>query len=91
MGIYSDSTCGLDLIGAKLPAGRKFRCLGGIFDTWHTIVPKYLSQYFLCVQDIDRESETAVQMLFDMMDGKEIPAGRTALPPQGLLIPDEHQ
>ena len=91
LGIYSDSTCGLDLIGAKLPAGRKFSCLGGIFDTWHTIIPKYLSQYFLCVQDIDRESEIAVQMLFDMMEGKEIPSGRTALPPKGLLIPDEQQ
>ncbi len=91
LGIYSDSACGLDRIGAELPAGRKIRCLGGIFDSWNTIVPKYISQYFLCVQDIDRESEIAVKMLFDMMEGKEIPAGRTAVPPQGLLIPDEQQ
>jgi len=86
-GVYSDSTSGLDLIGEKLPRKRDFRCLGGIFDSWNKIVPSYFSQVFLCVQDIDGESETAVKILFDMMNGVKPSPEPVFYPPKEILIP----
>ena len=70
-----------------LPKKRDFRCIGGIFDSWNKIVPKYFSQVFLCVQDIDGESEAAVKILFDMMDGRKVSSEPVFYPPKGILIP----
>ena len=86
-GIYSDSAIGLDLVEAKLPEKRNFRCLGGIFDSWNKTVPKYFSQVFLCVQDIDGESEAAVKILFDMMDGRKPSTEPVFCPPKEIMIP----
>ena len=86
-GIYADTAGGLDRVEAKLPKKRNFRCLGGIFDPWHKILPKYCSQIFLCVQDIDGESEAAVKILFDMMNGEKPSPEPVFYPPKEILIP----
>ena len=86
-GIYSDSAAGLDPVGEKLPRKRDLRCLGGIFDSWNKIVPSYFSQVFLCVQNIDGESEAAVKILFDMMNGAKPPSEPVFYPPKEILIP----
>ena len=86
-GIYADAAGGLDLVEPMLPKKRDFRCIGGIFDSWNKIVPKYFSQVFLCVQDIDGESEAAVKILFDMMDGRKVSSEPVFYPPKGILIP----
>ena len=87
LGIYASTAIGLDRVEEKLPPKRDFRCLGGIFDSWNTVVPKYFSQVFLCVQDFDAECETAVKILFDMMDGRKPPTEPVFHPPKGILIP----
>ena len=86
-GIFADSAAGLDRVGEKLPKKRDFRCIGGIFDSWNKTVPKYFSQVFLCVQDIDGESEAAVKMLFDMMEGRKTSPEPVFYPPKEILIP----
>ena len=86
-GIYSDSSIGLDLVEPKLPKKRDFRCLGGIFDSWHKSMPKYFSHVFLCEQDFDGESEAAVKILFDMMNGGKPSPEPVFYPPKEILIP----
>ena len=85
--IYSDSAIGLDLVEPKLPKERTFRCIGGIFDSWHKFLPKYFSQVFLCIQDTDGESATAVKILFDMMNGGKPSPEPVFCPPKEILIP----
>ena len=85
-GIYSDSAIGLDLVEAKLPKKRDFRCIGGVFDAWHKTLPKYLSHVFLCVQDFDGESEAAVKILFDMMNGEKPSPEPIFYPPKEIII-----
>lgn len=86
-GIYADAAGGLDRVEAKLPKKRNFCCLGGIFDPWHKILPKYCSQIFLCVQDIDGESEAAVKILFDMMNGEKPSPEPVFYPPKEIMTP----
>jgi hypothetical protein len=71
----------------KLPKKRDFRCIGGIFDSWNKVVPKYFSQVFLCVQDIDGESEAALKILFDMMNGVKPSPEPVFYPPKEIMIP----
>ena len=85
-GIYSDSAIGLDLVEAKLPKTRNFCCIGGIFDAWHKTMPKYFSQVFLCVQDFDGESEAAVKILFDMMNGEKPSPDPVFYPPKEIMM-----
>ena len=86
-GIYSDSAIGLDLVEAKLPKKRDFRCIGGVFDTWHKTMPNYFSQMFLCVQDFDGESEAAVKILFGMMNGEKPSPEPVFYPPKEIMTP----
>ena len=86
LGIFADSPSGLDALEKYLPTGRnRPRCTGGIFDPWNRQVPAFISPAFRCVQDIEGESELAIKILFDMMDGKEIGTDRVLLPPKEIL------
>jgi hypothetical protein len=86
LAVYSDS---IDepLLNLEqfLPQTGEYRCLGGIFDSWHKIYPRYFSRVFLCVQDIDGESETALNILFDMMNGKQPSMEPVCYPPKEIL------
>ena len=86
LGVYSDSIDEpLQALDRFLPQTGDFQCLGGIFDSWHKIFPRYFSRIFLCVQDIDGESETALKILFDMMNGKTPSLEPVYYPPKEIL------
>lgn len=85
-GVYSDCTDEpLRNVERFLPQEGDYQCLGAIFDTWHKIFPRYFSRIFLCAQDIDGESEAAVNILFDMMNGKSPSPKRIDYPPKEIL------
>ena len=86
LGIYADSPGGLDSLEQYLPARGRLQCLGAIFDSWNLQVPKFITPTFRCIQDIESESEYAVKLLFDMMDGKEYKTGRSLFPPKEILV-----
>ena len=84
--VYSDSVDDqVQKLERFLPQTGDFQCLGGIFDSWHKIYPRYFSRVFFCVQDIDGESETALNILFDMMNGKKPSAEPVYYPPKEIL------
>ena len=84
--VYSDCIdIPLQEVEQYLPQTGDFQCLGGIFDSWHKIFPRYFSRVFLCVQDIDGESETALKILFDMMNGKTPSMEPVYYPPKEIL------
>ncbi len=85
-GIYSDYVDEqLRRIENLLPSTGDFQCIGGIFDTWHKIFPRYFSQVFLCAQDIDGESEAAVEILFRMMNGEKPSLEPIYYPPKEIM------
>ena len=86
-GIFADSASGLERVEPLLPKKRNIRCIGGIFDSWNKIVPKYFSKVFLCVQDIDGESEAAVKILFGMMNGEKPSPEPVFYPPKEIMTP----
>ena len=85
LGIYADAPAGLETLEKYLPSDGSLRCVGGIFDSWNRAVPKFISPVYRCVQDIEGESERAVKILFDVMDGNGSPTGQFLLPPKGIL------
>jgi DNA-binding LacI/PurR family transcriptional regulator len=85
-GVYSDCpNTPLHDVERFLPREGDIQCYGAIFDSWHKVFPRYFSRIFLCVQDIDGESEAALNILFDMMNGKTPSHERINYPPKEIL------
>lgn len=86
LALYMNTSSELDEFSYFLPQDHSVRCFSGIFDPWNRLVPDFISGGALCIQDFERESERAVEILFDMMNGKEFPSEKKEFFPPKMIL-----
>lgn len=88
--VYADSTKQFKQLETYFPKKEDLTITAGLFDPWNMLIPKYISRLVLCIQDFDLACEAAVHQLFQMIDGKEVPAETTLIPPKEIITPITH-
>ena len=60
-------------------------CIGGMFDSWRLMAPKYFDAIYLCMQDAETVGKLAAEYIVRMLRGDDTIEPLTLIPPKEIV------
>ncbi len=88
LGVFGDSPACIPDLGIYFAENSPEHCFGAMFDSWKFKSPDFFDRIFLCIQDMEAESEYAAKLLIGMIEGTaSVPRKTVLFAPKTIISP----